>query len=66
MEETDPSERGLPHITSIMNRVRNLKNKYRNEDNITDEFNCTKISADTTGIWFFCSTVTYAKVLNLD
>ncbi|XP_057225417.1 dual specificity protein kinase TTK [Malurus melanocephalus] len=48
MEETDPSERGLPHITSIMNRVRNLKNKYRNEDNITDEFNCTKISADTT------------------
>ncbi|NWV19523.1 TTK kinase, partial [Origma solitaria] len=35
-------------ITSIMNRVRNLKNKYRNEDNITDEFNCTKISADTT------------------
>ncbi|NXO07353.1 TTK kinase, partial [Oriolus oriolus] len=35
-------------ITSIMNRVRNLKNKYRNEENITDEFNCTKISADTT------------------
>ncbi|NXM25454.1 TTK kinase, partial [Oxyruncus cristatus] len=35
-------------IASIMNRVRNLKNKYRNEDNITDELNCTKISADTT------------------
>ncbi|XP_041336300.1 dual specificity protein kinase TTK [Pyrgilauda ruficollis] len=48
MEETDPSERGLPQITSIMNRVRNLKNKYRNEENITDEFNYTKISADTT------------------
>ncbi|XP_063245598.1 dual specificity protein kinase TTK [Prinia subflava] len=48
MEETDLSERGLPQITSIMNRVRNLKNKYRNEENITDEFNYTKISADTT------------------
>ncbi|NXU61737.1 TTK kinase, partial [Horornis vulcanius] len=35
-------------ITSIMNRVRNLKSKYRNEENITDEFNYTKISADTT------------------
>ncbi|NWR73059.1 TTK kinase, partial [Centropus unirufus] len=35
-------------ITSIMNRVRDLKNKYRNEENITDEFNCTKISTDTT------------------
>lgn len=50
MEETDLSERGLPQITSIMNRVRNLKNKYRNEENITDEFNYTKVSADTTGI----------------
>lgn len=48
MEEIDLSERGLPQITSIMNRVRNLKNKYRNEENITDEFNYTKISADTT------------------
>ncbi|OWK52157.1 Dual specificity protein kinase TTK [Lonchura striata] len=48
MEETDLSERGLPQITSIMNRVRNLKNKYRNEENITDEFSYTKISADTT------------------
>ncbi|XP_041872911.1 dual specificity protein kinase TTK isoform X1 [Corvus kubaryi] len=48
MEETDLSERGLPQITSIMNRVRNLKNKYRNEENITDEFNYAKISADTT------------------
>uniref|UniRef100_A0A803VTU6 Dual specificity protein kinase TTK n=1 Tax=Ficedula albicollis TaxID=59894 RepID=A0A803VTU6_FICAL len=48
MEETDLSERGLPQIASIMNRVRNLKNKYRNEENITDEFHYTKISADTT------------------
>ncbi|XP_056343912.1 dual specificity protein kinase TTK isoform X2 [Oenanthe melanoleuca] len=48
MEDTDLSERGLPQIASIMNRVRNLKNKYRNEENITDEFHYTKISADTT------------------
>lgn len=48
MEETDLNERGLPQIASIMNRVRNLKNKIRNEENITDEFNYTKISADTT------------------
>ncbi|KGL95302.1 Dual specificity protein kinase TTK, partial [Charadrius vociferus] len=47
-EEEDQNERGLPQIASIMNRVRDLKNKYRNEDNITDELNCTKISADTT------------------
>ncbi|KFW12644.1 Dual specificity protein kinase TTK, partial [Eurypyga helias] len=47
-EEEDLNERGLPQIASIMNRVRDLKNKYRNEDNITDEFNFTKISADTT------------------
>ncbi|XP_072188266.1 dual specificity protein kinase TTK [Excalfactoria chinensis] len=47
-EEEDLSERGLPRIASIMSRVRDLKNKYRNEDNITDELNCTKMSADTT------------------
>ncbi|XP_010706001.1 dual specificity protein kinase TTK isoform X1 [Meleagris gallopavo] len=47
-EEEDLSERGLPRIASIMSRVRDLKNKYKNEDNITDELNCTKISADTT------------------
>ncbi|XP_040409942.1 dual specificity protein kinase TTK [Cygnus olor] len=47
-EEEDLSERGLPRIASIMSRVRDLKNKYRNEDNITDELNSTKISADTT------------------
>ncbi|XP_065691492.2 dual specificity protein kinase TTK isoform X3 [Patagioenas fasciata] len=48
MEEEDLSERGLPQIASIMNKVRDLKNKYRNEENITDELNCTKFSADTT------------------
>ncbi|XP_075270577.1 dual specificity protein kinase TTK [Opisthocomus hoazin] len=48
MEGEDLSERGLSQIASIMNRVRDLKNKYRNEDNITDELNCTKISTDTT------------------
>ncbi|KFR11503.1 Dual specificity protein kinase TTK, partial [Opisthocomus hoazin] len=47
-EGEDLSERGLSQIASIMNRVRDLKNKYRNEDNITDELNCTKISTDTT------------------
>ncbi|KFQ28622.1 Dual specificity protein kinase TTK, partial [Merops nubicus] len=47
-EEEDLSERGLPQIASIMSRVRDLKNKYKNEDNITEELNCTKISADTT------------------
>ncbi|XP_075779893.1 dual specificity protein kinase TTK [Pelodiscus sinensis] len=47
MEEEDLSERGLT-IASIMNRVRDLKNKYKNEDNVTDELNSTKISADTT------------------
>uniref|UniRef100_A0A8C8SMX6 Dual specificity protein kinase TTK n=1 Tax=Pelusios castaneus TaxID=367368 RepID=A0A8C8SMX6_9SAUR len=47
MEEEDSSERGLT-IASIMNRVRDLKNKYKNEDNVTDEFNFTKVSADTT------------------
>lgn len=66
MEEEDLSERGLPQIASIMNKVRDLKNKYRNEDNITDELNCTKFSADTTGMWLCSSLVTYATDLNLD
>lgn len=66
MEEKDLSERGLPQITSIMNRVRNLKNRYRNEENITDEFNYAKIAADTTGIWFCYSVAIYAKDLSLD
>ncbi|KFQ41030.1 Dual specificity protein kinase TTK, partial [Mesitornis unicolor] len=47
-EAEDLSERGLSQIASIMSRVRDLKNKYRNEDNITEDLNCTKISADTT------------------
>ncbi|XP_062427039.1 dual specificity protein kinase TTK [Rhea pennata] len=48
MEEEDLSERGLPQIASIMSRVRDLKNKYKSEDNVTDELSYTKISADTT------------------
>ncbi|XP_025945260.1 dual specificity protein kinase TTK isoform X1 [Apteryx rowi] len=48
MEEEDLSERGLPQIASIMSRVRDLKNKYKNEDNVTDELTYTKLSADTT------------------
>jgi len=66
MEGEDLSERGLSQIASIMNRVRDLKNKYRNEDNITDELNCTKISTDTTGMCFCYSVVTYATDLNLN
>ncbi|XP_025072193.1 dual specificity protein kinase TTK [Alligator sinensis] len=49
MEEEDLSEGG-PTIASIMNRVRDLKSKYKNEDNVTDEFNFTKVSVDSTGI----------------
>uniref|UniRef100_A0A8D0GK44 TTK protein kinase n=1 Tax=Sphenodon punctatus TaxID=8508 RepID=A0A8D0GK44_SPHPU len=47
MEEEDLSER-WQSIASIMNRVRDLKNKHKNEDNVTDELNFTKVSADTT------------------
>lgn len=49
MEEEDLSEGG-PTIASIMNRVRDLKSKYKNEDNVTDEFNFTKVSVDSTGM----------------
>ncbi|KAH0622106.1 hypothetical protein JD844_024102 [Phrynosoma platyrhinos] len=45
MQEEDLSEKGL-FVASIMSRVRDLKSKYKNEDNITDELN--KVSADTT------------------
>uniref|UniRef100_A0ABM5GCL6 Dual specificity protein kinase TTK n=1 Tax=Pogona vitticeps TaxID=103695 RepID=A0ABM5GCL6_9SAUR len=45
MQEEDLSEKGL-FVASIMSRVRNLKSKYKNEENITDELN--KVSADTT------------------
>uniref|UniRef100_A0A8C0GRB9 Uncharacterized protein n=1 Tax=Chelonoidis abingdonii TaxID=106734 RepID=A0A8C0GRB9_CHEAB len=65
MEEEDLSERGLT-IASIMNRVRDLKNKYKNEDNITDELNFTKVSADTTGLLFFPSlSPQFCKNLNI-
>ncbi|XP_015265538.1 PREDICTED: dual specificity protein kinase TTK [Gekko japonicus] len=47
MEEDELSEREL-FVASIMNRVRDLKSKYRNEDTVTDELNFTKVSADTT------------------
>ncbi|XP_042299432.1 dual specificity protein kinase TTK-like [Sceloporus undulatus] len=45
MQEENLSEKGL-FVASIMSRVRDLKSKYKNEDNITDELN--KVSADTT------------------
>ncbi|XP_061479184.1 dual specificity protein kinase TTK isoform X2 [Rhineura floridana] len=47
MQEEDLNEKGL-FVASIMSRVRDLKSKYKNEDNITDELNFTKVSADTT------------------
>ncbi|XP_039190377.1 dual specificity protein kinase TTK isoform X2 [Crotalus tigris] len=47
MQEDDLSEKGL-FVASIMNRVRDLKSKYKNEDNVTDELNFTKVSTDTT------------------
>ncbi|XP_038617140.1 dual specificity protein kinase TTK [Tachyglossus aculeatus] len=46
MEVEDLNGGGLT-ITSIMNKVRDLKNKFKNED-LTDELNSTKISTDTT------------------
>lgn len=49
MQEDDLSEKGL-FVASIMSRVRDLKNKCKNEDNVTDEFNFTKVSTDTTGM----------------
>ncbi|XP_062837468.1 dual specificity protein kinase TTK isoform X2 [Anolis carolinensis] len=45
MQEEDINGKGL-FVASIMSRVRDLKSKYKNEDNITDEL--SKISADTT------------------
>ncbi|XP_074093485.1 dual specificity protein kinase TTK isoform X2 [Macrotis lagotis] len=46
MEAEDLSGKELPTITSIMNKVRDIKNKIKNED-LTDELNFNKISADT-------------------
>ncbi|XP_066465864.1 dual specificity protein kinase TTK [Tiliqua scincoides] len=47
MHEDDSNEKGWT-VASIMNRIRDLKSKYKHEDNITDELNFTKVSADTT------------------
>ncbi|XP_020831182.1 dual specificity protein kinase TTK isoform X2 [Phascolarctos cinereus] len=46
MEAEDLSGKELPTITSIMNKVRDIKNKIKNED-LTDELNFNKVSADT-------------------
>ncbi|ETE60447.1 Dual specificity protein kinase TTK, partial [Ophiophagus hannah] len=47
MQEDDLNEKGV-FVASIMSRVRDLKSKNKNEDNITDELNFTKVSIDTT------------------
>ncbi|XP_012781001.2 dual specificity protein kinase TTK [Ochotona princeps] len=46
MESEDLSGRELT-IDSIMNKVRDIKNKFKNED-LTDELSLNKVSADTT------------------
>ncbi|XP_058422705.1 dual specificity protein kinase TTK isoform X1 [Diceros bicornis minor] len=46
MEAEDLSGRELT-IDSIMNKVRDIKNKFKNED-LTDELSLTKVPADTT------------------
>lgn len=52
MQEDDSNEKGWI-VASIMNRIRDLKSKYKHEDNSTDELNFTKVSADTTGMKYF-------------
>lgn len=47
MEAEELSGRELT-IDSIMNKVRDIKNKFKNED-LTDELSLNKASADTTG-----------------
>lgn len=47
MEAEELSGRELT-IDSIMNKVRDIKNKFKNED-LTDELSLTKASTDTTG-----------------
>lgn len=51
MEAEDLSGRELT-IDSIMNKVRDIKNKFKNED-LTDELSLNKVSADTTGEFLF-------------
>uniref|UniRef100_A0A8D0MVX5 TTK protein kinase n=2 Tax=Sus scrofa TaxID=9823 RepID=A0A8D0MVX5_PIG len=46
MEAEDLGGRELT-IDSIMNKVRDIKNKFKNED-LTDELSLNKVSADTT------------------
>lgn len=55
MEAEDLGGRELT-IDSIINKVRDFKNKFKNED-LTDELSLNKISADTTGefLFFFLS-----------
>lgn len=50
MEAEDLSGRELT-IDSIINKVRDFKNKFKNED-LTDELSLNKVSADTTGEFF--------------
>lgn len=47
MEAEELSGRELT-IDSIMNMVRDIKNKFKNED-LTDELSLNKASTDTTG-----------------
>lgn len=47
MEAEELSGRELT-IDSIMNKVRDIKNKFKNED-LTDELSLNKASTDTTG-----------------
>lgn len=47
MEAEDISSRELT-IDSIMSKVRDIKNKFQNED-LTDELSLNKVSADITG-----------------
>uniref|UniRef100_A0A8C0KIQ6 Dual specificity protein kinase TTK n=1 Tax=Canis lupus dingo TaxID=286419 RepID=A0A8C0KIQ6_CANLU len=47
MEAEDVGGRELT-IDSIMNKVRDIKNKFKNED-LTDELSLNKVSADSTG-----------------
>lgn len=51
MEADDLSGRELT-IDSIMNKVRDIKNKFKNED-LTDDLSLNKVSADTTGEFLF-------------
>uniref|UniRef100_A0A8C0ML02 TTK protein kinase n=1 Tax=Canis lupus familiaris TaxID=9615 RepID=A0A8C0ML02_CANLF len=58
MEAEDVGGRELT-IDSIMNKVRDIKNKFKNED-LTDELSLNKVSADSTecelheGMTFVC------------